>query len=226
MKSKGVRGVVAICGLALLCAAVNPPRDAARRAGADRAASEAAAFESGRRRNRRAFGIGRPATPARGIAAWDIDVGPDGAGLPPGRGTSADERADLRGALRELPRQNRQRGAERCPRRAPARRRLYLRARSASAEDHRQLLAVCHDRIRLHSPRHATRRARIAGGQRRLQPRRVPAVPERTDSGGRRDRCVDTTESDDAFRDRFVPEKRGKPRNPSRDWLLVASRHS
>ena len=35
------------------------------------------------------YGIGRPATPAE-IAAWDIDVGPDGAGLPPGRGTSAD----------------------------------------------------------------------------------------------------------------------------------------
>jgi S-disulfanyl-L-cysteine oxidoreductase SoxD len=35
------------------------------------------------------FGIGRPATPAE-IAAWDIDVGPDGAGLPPGRGTAAD----------------------------------------------------------------------------------------------------------------------------------------
>jgi S-disulfanyl-L-cysteine oxidoreductase SoxD len=35
------------------------------------------------------FGIGRPATPSE-IAAWDIDVGPDGAGLPPGRGTAAD----------------------------------------------------------------------------------------------------------------------------------------
>ena len=35
------------------------------------------------------FGIGRPATPSE-IAALDIDVGPDGAGLPPGRGTSAD----------------------------------------------------------------------------------------------------------------------------------------
>jgi mono/diheme cytochrome c family protein len=35
------------------------------------------------------FGIGRPATAAE-IAAWDIDVGPDGVGLPPGRGTSAD----------------------------------------------------------------------------------------------------------------------------------------
>jgi len=35
------------------------------------------------------FGIGRPATPAD-IAPLDIDVRPDGAGLPPGRGTSAD----------------------------------------------------------------------------------------------------------------------------------------
>ncbi len=35
------------------------------------------------------FGIGRPATPAE-IAAWDIDVRPDGVGLPPGGATSAD----------------------------------------------------------------------------------------------------------------------------------------
>ena len=34
------------------------------------------------------LGIGRPATPTE-IAAIDIDVGPDGAGLPPGRGTAA-----------------------------------------------------------------------------------------------------------------------------------------
>lgn len=34
------------------------------------------------------FGFGRPATAAE-IAAWDIDVRPDGAGLPPGRGTIA-----------------------------------------------------------------------------------------------------------------------------------------
>lgn len=34
------------------------------------------------------FGFGRPAT-AEEIRAWDIDVRPDGAGLPPGRGTVA-----------------------------------------------------------------------------------------------------------------------------------------
>ena len=31
------------------------------------------------------YGIGRPATPQE-IAGWDIDVSPNGAGLPPGRG--------------------------------------------------------------------------------------------------------------------------------------------
>lgn len=35
------------------------------------------------------FGIGRPAT-AADIANVDIDIGPDGAGLPPGRGAAAD----------------------------------------------------------------------------------------------------------------------------------------
>jgi len=35
------------------------------------------------------FGIGRPATPEE-IVSRDIDVGPDGVGLPPGRGTAAD----------------------------------------------------------------------------------------------------------------------------------------
>jgi len=35
------------------------------------------------------FGIGRPATPAE-IAAEDIDIGPDGAGLPAGKGTAAE----------------------------------------------------------------------------------------------------------------------------------------
>jgi cytochrome c len=33
--------------------------------------------------------LGRVATPAE-VAAWDVSIPPDGAGLPPGRGTSAD----------------------------------------------------------------------------------------------------------------------------------------
>ena len=54
----------------------------------DRGAGEVAARESAAKEPA-TLGIGRPATPAE-IAALDIDVGPDGAGLPPGRGTSAD----------------------------------------------------------------------------------------------------------------------------------------
>ena len=35
------------------------------------------------------YGFGTPATESQ-IAAWDIDIGPDGAGLPPGRGSVAE----------------------------------------------------------------------------------------------------------------------------------------
>ena len=37
----------------------------------------------------RTFGFGQPAT-AEQIAGWDIDIAPDGAGLPPGSGTVAE----------------------------------------------------------------------------------------------------------------------------------------
>ena len=49
------------------------------------------------------FGFGKPATPEE-IAGWDIDVRPDGTGLPPGRGTVARGAGDLRRQVRELPR--------------------------------------------------------------------------------------------------------------------------
>lgn len=38
------------------------------------------------------IGVGRPATDAE-IRAWDIDVSPDGSGLPPGRGSALEGRA-------------------------------------------------------------------------------------------------------------------------------------
>ena len=46
------------------------------------------AREQGKTATPTTVGIGRPATAAE-IAAWDIDIGPDGVGLPPGRGTAA-----------------------------------------------------------------------------------------------------------------------------------------
>jgi cytochrome c len=76
MDMKSTLRLVAICGLGLICVA------------RDRGALPLAA-QARTTKDPATFGIGRPATPAD-IAAWDIDVGPDGAGLPPGRGTSAD----------------------------------------------------------------------------------------------------------------------------------------
>jgi mono/diheme cytochrome c family protein len=44
---------------------------------------------AGSLRAQSSFHFGRPATPTE-IAAWDIDISPDGAGLPPGRGSVAE----------------------------------------------------------------------------------------------------------------------------------------
>ena len=49
------------------------------------------------------LGIGRDATPEE-IAGWDIDIRPDGQGLPAGKGTRQAGRAALHRALRRLPR--------------------------------------------------------------------------------------------------------------------------
>ena len=47
------------------------------------------------------LGIGRPATPEE-IAGWDIDVRPDGAGLPLGKGTVLVEFGDWTSARRSI----------------------------------------------------------------------------------------------------------------------------
>jgi len=82
-----LRGVV-ICGVGVI--GVGGDRGAMRLAAQTQTAAPAKAQAPKESPKEPAsYGIGRPATPAE-IAAWDIDVGPDGAGLPPGRGTSAD----------------------------------------------------------------------------------------------------------------------------------------
>ena len=91
---------------------------------ARRAAGEAAcAGEARRRKNRRRFGIGRPATPVgdrrvghRHRARWR--------GAPARTRHAGRRRADLRGALRRMPRQNGEGRAERRPGRPPAGRRV------------------------------------------------------------------------------------------------------
>ena len=47
--------------------------------------------------------LGRIATPDE-IASWDISVGPDGAGLPPGRGDPETGKGGLYGKMRRMPR--------------------------------------------------------------------------------------------------------------------------
>jgi S-disulfanyl-L-cysteine oxidoreductase SoxD len=88
MTRKGTLRVVAICALGFIWLA----GDRAAMALAEQTRTAPAAkpqASKGSTKEPASFGIGRPATPAE-IAALDIDVGPDGAGLPPGRGTSAD----------------------------------------------------------------------------------------------------------------------------------------
>jgi cytochrome c len=82
--SRHILRVVAICGLGVAGLAGD-------RASMPLAAQQAkpAAPAKATTKEPAVFGIGRPASPAE-IAAWDIDVGPDGVGLPPGRGTPAE----------------------------------------------------------------------------------------------------------------------------------------
>jgi len=88
MTSQHILRVVAICSLCVVWLAGDraamPLAAQARTAAAAKAQPAKASTK-----DPATFGIGRPATSAE-IAAWDIDVGPDGVGLPPGRGTSAD----------------------------------------------------------------------------------------------------------------------------------------
>ena len=88
MKISGIHRAIAVCALGLIAvphgggatslAAQSRPAAPSKPQPAKPSSKEPATF-----------GIGRPAMPDE-IAALDIDVGPDGAGLPPGRGTSAD----------------------------------------------------------------------------------------------------------------------------------------
>jgi len=80
--------LLAICALGIVLAAGGR---AATPLGAQAAAPAAkkAAVTQAPAKVPATFGIGRPATPSE-IAALDIDIGPEGAGLPPGRGTAAD----------------------------------------------------------------------------------------------------------------------------------------
>ena len=79
--------LVAICGVGFVCVSGDRATPVAAQARVAAPATSQPAKQAAKQPP--TFGIGRPATPTE-IAALDIDVGPDGAGLPPGRGVSAD----------------------------------------------------------------------------------------------------------------------------------------
>ena len=79
MTSARFASVVALYAIALSAASLAGPAEAGRHVAA----------QAPQPKMPERFGIGRAATPDE-IKAWDIDVGPDGVGLPPGGGTPGD----------------------------------------------------------------------------------------------------------------------------------------
>lgn len=77
------RAIAFIAGLAVLAFGAVTPHGA----GGAAAQTTAARAGAGKADGRSKFGIGREAKPEE-VAGWDIDVRPDGQGLPPGRGTA------------------------------------------------------------------------------------------------------------------------------------------
>src|SRR5262244_3702151 len=98
--------------------------------------------------------LGKPISPTE-LAPWDIHIMPDGTGLPPGSGTFAQGKAIYAQKCALCHGENGTGGqsAARVPR---------------WRQDHSKLLALCHDRIRLHPASDALHTAEVADRQRGL----------------------------------------------------------
>ena len=95
--------------------------------------------------------FGQPIAPGD-LAPWDISIAPDGVGLPPGSGTPAQGATVY--AERGCALCHGEKGARRTERSA-GRRRSARQHRPRSGQADRQLLALCHDHLRLHPSRDA-----------------------------------------------------------------------
>ena len=115
------------------------------------------------------LGLGRAATAAE-IAALDIDVRPDGAGLPLGGGTVADGARVWGRACRACHGPEGEGGIA-----AP----VVGRDPAARPPHRRQLLALRHDPLRLHLPCHARQRAGEPDPRRGVRARRLDPREER-----------------------------------------------
>ena len=99
----------------------------------------------------RKFGFGRTAT-AKEIAAWDIDIRPDGKGLPAGQGDVKKGRLLYAAKCAVCHGVNGTENA-RCKVTRNGFSRRYLG--ESQTQNDRQLLAVCHYAVRLHQALHA-----------------------------------------------------------------------
>ena len=142
---------------ALLLAGARRRRHRLCRHGAKAGGEQGDRGAAARRAGAHHYGIGREARPEE-IAGWDIDIRPDGQGLPKGRGTARAGEDIFVAKCAACPR--RVRREHRPLAGAGGRRRLA--GESRSGEDHRLVLAICLDGDRLHPPRHAVRRRPVA----------------------------------------------------------------
>ena len=125
------------------------------------------------------YGIGREATPQE-IAGWDIDVSPNGAGLPPGRGDVrqgeaifAAKCAACHGAHGEGKPMDRLVGG------------IGTLRDKKPVKTVGSYLALRDDAVRLCAPRHAVERAAVAHTRRSLCGFGLCAVPQRDRAAGR-----------------------------------------
>ena len=195
MRTTLVLRVVAIGGLGCICVAGN--RGAvplAAQAPAAPAKSQPARPSS---KEPATLGIRRPATPAE-IAALDIDVGPDGAGLPPDAAPPPRARRSTRRAAR-LPWEDREEGPNDVWSAACRATRFPFARAIRERRDHRRLLAgyatTVFDYVRRAMP--PTRPGRC-GTNEVYGLVACPAFPERADSSGRRHRRLVSAQSDNA----------------------------
>ena len=87
----GPRSGILVAALCLVPWACVPPGDGSLAESAGGGSSDRSIVTAGGRSDEggRRYGFGEPATEGM-IAAWDLDIGPDGAGLPPGQGSVAE----------------------------------------------------------------------------------------------------------------------------------------
>ena len=135
--------------------------------------------------------LGQPITQAE-LAAWDTSMHADGAGLPPGAAPPRRARESTRKSASRAMVKN---GKAACH---GARPKAPDHQHQRGGEDHRELLAVCDNAVRLHSARDAVAAAEIADQRRSLRVDRLHPRAEQAHRRKRRDERDDAAENTNA----------------------------